>query len=290
VKILYTRACSHIQIDVPAEKIQPTVKIFSDGELYIKIDEQLTGDYIWVIASTQAPAENIVELLFILDILTRMKAHIHIMLIYYGYARQDHPHPQEAASARVIACALQQYSFERFVIVHPHSQRLHEFLTFESLIPIDMFCSVAQRQNTDIVIAPDSGAASLAQTIAQKLGIDYLIFEKSRPEQERVERGKISGNIRGKKLLLVDDIISTGRTLVSAAQIFKEQGALSLWAAATHGIFAPNARELLQSAFEYVYVTNTVAKYQEKYPSMIVLDIAPYLVHSMSSIRIPSTI
>ncbi|CAN5171045.1 ribose-phosphate diphosphokinase [soil metagenome] len=261
--IFSNRAAAHLVDNMNLPKGNAIIKQFSDGELYIKIESDIANKEIWVIACTQAPAKNLLELFFILDALTRMGApRINLFFPYFGYARQAIAQVGEAGSAERICKILQQFPLGIIKIMHVHAApRMRNFLTFDNIIDIDFFCNIAAYY--DCIAAPDKGAAEFAQKIAQVCHKEVVFLKKVRPDHEQVKIESLNGNVIGKKILLVDDIISTGRTIIEAAQVLKNGGALEISAAATHGILSQGALErFAKSVVKKIYVTNTLKNSQ----------------------------
>jgi len=134
---------------------------FSDGEIYCRVEESVRRRVVWVLASTQPPGDNLLELAFLLDALTRGGARVNLMVTYFGYARQDRVVEQgEALSSKVVCDVLRQFELERVLVVHMHSSRIQEFLDYRDVIPFDLFDEALGR--ADVVVAPDRGALGLA--------------------------------------------------------------------------------------------------------------------------------
>lgn len=259
-----------------------TVKRFSDGELYIKIDEDIQNKKIWIIAGTQSPAENLLELFFLLDAIARAGAqNINLFFSYFGYARQATPAPGEASSVELICDILKKFPLAQTFIMHAHDPAtLHKFLDFTNVIDIDFFCDVAK--NYDAIAAPDEGAIELAQQLSQECNKEAIFIKKTRPAPEEVKIESVDGDVANKKILLVDDMISTGRTIIEAANALKNLGATSISAAATHGIFAGDAAERIEkSCLEKIYVTNTIK--QKSNRNIQVYDIGPFIENIIQS-------
>lgn len=272
--IFYTDATKHIADKIKEPKGDCTIKHFSDGELYVRVNEEVKGKQVWVIASTQPPAENMLKLFFLLDALQRAGASINLLITYFAYARQIVAEPGQALSAQVICTMLKNFNLAQLVIVHPHSITLHDFIQFEAVYDLDFFCT--QAQEFDAVAAPDKGAATFAKQLADRCGKDLVLLTKMRPGHDQVKMLTAEGEIKNKKILLIDDIISTGHTLIAAADELKKNGATHVSAAVTHGIFAPGAREAVeQSVIDSMYVTNTIA--QESTGKIVVIDVSERL-------------
>ncbi len=274
--VFFTRSAQHLSVNSNFPIGSYTVKQFSDGELYLKLEQHVSKQEVWVVTSTQPPAENLLELFFLLDALTTAGAQkINLFFSYFAYARQAHPLPGEARSTHLISEFLQKFPINNISIMHVHAAfTLHSFLNFTDIIPMDFFCRAGQTY--DVIAAPDQGAAEFAKKVSQQCHKEFVFLQKKRPKHEAVIIESVVGNVEGKKVLLVDDIIATGSTIIEAARSLLNAGALEVSAAATHGIFANDAYQKLQKGgLKKIYVTNSF-KQQEK-NNVEVYDIAHIL-------------
>lgn len=275
-----TTATQHLASHIALPHGKCTVKQFNDGELFVRIDEDVQDKDVWVLAATQAPAEHLLELFFLLDVLQKAQARINLFITYFAYGRQVVAPSGEACSAQVISTILQNFIISKIYIMHPHNQLLHNFLPFTGVQDVDFFCK--QAASCDTIAAPDKGALSFAHEVAQTCKKDLIKITKKRPDHDKVEIVTIDGAVMGKKVLLIDDIISTGRTMVQAAQELKKLGAVSIAAAATHGVFSPGAHQLLEnSIIEKISVTNTIAQHSQG--KITIFDISPFIQNIMTS-------
>lgn len=274
MKLFSTSSTRHLASNIALSPGLCTIKQFSDGEIYVRIDEDVQGQTVWVLAGTQPPAENILELFFLCDALSRAGAHINALITYFAYARQVIAAPREASSTAVISTAIKNLNLEGLYIIHPHSVLLHDFLQFTAIRNTDFFCELAA--DYDTIAAPDKGAHVLAQEIAEMSNKNLILLTKTRPEQEEVKIVSIDGQVTDKKILIVDDIISTGHTITCSAQALKKLGAKAVAAAVTHGIFSLDSYQLIEeSPLEQVFVTNTIA--QKEHCKITVVDISQFI-------------
>ena len=254
----YTRSTEHFAHHIALPQAPRTIKTFSDGELYVKIEQEIQStEDIWILTSTEPPATNLLELFFLLDALTNRGAErIHLFFSYFGYARQSIAQPGEAHSTELISKILKTFPIYKTYILHAHAAaKLAESLPFTNVIDNKFFCSIAK--NYDVIAAPDAGAAPFATAIATTCHKEVAFLQKMRPEHDQVRIESVDGAVSGKRVLLVDDIISTGHTLIQAAHALTKLGATEIAAAATHGIFAPGSLErLAESPLTTIYVTN----------------------------------
>ncbi len=275
MKVVATRSMQHLVGSLSEPVIGYTIKQFSDGELYIKLNDNVQGETVWVLAGTQAPAENMLELLFLLDALTHAGAQtINLFCVYFAYARQTQADSNEARSAQVICNVLKQFKINQTYILHAHAvDALHQLLDFTNIIDFEFFHAAAQE--VDIIAAPDQGAADCARGLGKKCNKEVIVLEKKRPEHEMVVIESVSGSVAGKKILIVDDMISTGRTLLHAAQALKDAGAMQISAAATHGLCDMQTYHELMRFFENVSVTNSIAR--KNIPGIKIWDIRSFI-------------
>ncbi|MBS3175728.1 ribose-phosphate pyrophosphokinase [Candidatus Woesearchaeota archaeon] len=271
--LYYTQASKHLADQIKIRKGNFIIKKFSDGEVYVRILDHAKNKKVWVLASTQAPAEHLLELLFLLDALHREKAEISLLIPYFGYARQDRiVEPGECLSAEVVSSFIKKNKIKKIVVVHAHSALLKKFLNFEDCIPYPCYFSLAKKY--DVIVAPDYGAFKVAQKLAKFVGKKVAWLEKHRPKQERVVTSKIHGKVRGKKVLIFDDLSVTGGTLLAANHVLKKHGAVHVDVLVTHGLFTPEALQKLKKEKIEVYTTNTL---YSSLDSMHVINIAEHL-------------
>ncbi len=280
--IFFNNATRDLVQKITLHKAHFIIKQFSDGEIYVKIEDDVAHKEVYVVASTGAPAKNLVELFFLLDALMRAGAQkINLFFTYFGYARQAVALPGEASSAQLICTILKKFPLHKIYSMHIHSADLMKtFLTFTNVIDINFFCNLAK--NYDTIAAPDKGAAEFAQNVANACAKEIVFLHKMRPEHEKVRIESVDGIVSGKKILLVDDIISTGRTLIEAGTMLKKLGALEVSAAATHGVFSEGSYERLEeSCLKKIYVTNTLKNFSKG--KVDVIDISSFIERTITN-------
>lgn len=279
--LFYTSSAEHIANVMKMKRGRFILTKFSDGEIYSRVEENVRGKDVWVLASTQPPADNILELAFLLDSLSRRGAKTNLMILYFGYARQDRiVREGEALSSKVVSDLLRKFRLNRVLVLHIHSSRVRQFLDFEDILPIGLFSAIIRRM--EVVAAPDKGALDLARKVSQDYGLGLAYMEKSRPGAEKVEITKLVGNVEQKKVVIVDDMISTGGTVIKAADRLMESGAKEVHVVATHGIFSGNAvKNLERSGIKSVHVTNSI-KRDHKSKMIKTVDISKFVEGLMS--------
>lgn len=274
MKVLFTRSASHLAPGIDGERVTYVARTFADGEKYVRVESPPAGP-LWVVANTQPPADNLLELLFLLDALTRAGAQAGILFPYFAYARQDRvTQPGESLSGAVVAGLVKSFAPVRIIVLHMHGTRMQVFLSYDDLWPfslVDPLCADA-----DLVVAPDKGAVPFVSQIAARNGRPLVTAMKRRISDEKVEVSLALDDARGKRALIVDDMISTGATMMEVAMRLRAAGAAEVNVYATHGVFSPGARERLEaSAIDRIYVTNSLP--QEPGGKLVILDVAPLL-------------
>ncbi|MCS7263023.1 MAG: ribose-phosphate pyrophosphokinase [Aquificaceae bacterium] len=262
---------------------------FSDGEVRISINESMRGEDVFVIQSLGHPVnENIMELLLLLDALKRASAgRITAVIPYYAYSRQDRKDkPRVPISARLLADLITVAGAQRLITVDLHSPQIQGFFN----IPVDNLYAMnvlheyikGQVEGEKVVVSPDSGGVERARLLANKLGCGIAIIYKRRPEPNVAEVLDLIGDVRDKKVIIVDDIIDTAGTVVAATNILYVKGAKSVFACATHGVFSgPAIDRLRESPLEEVIVTNTLPVETKKLEKLRAVSIAPLIAEAI---------
>ena len=238
---------------------------FKDGEIQPNFDESIRGCDVFLIQSTIAPADNILELLLMIDAAKRASAHyINIVIPYYGYARQDRKDkPRVSIGAKLIADLISTAGASRVMTMDLHAAQIQGFFPIpvvhldSSVIFIPYIESLGM--NNLVIASPDIGGTKRARTFAGKLNSEIVISDKHRAVANEVEEIRIIGDVRGKNVIIVDDMIDTGNTLIKAAEMMLKEGALSVRAFATHPVFSGNAYEnLCKSPIDEIVVCDTI--------------------------------
>ena len=271
--LFYTNSAKHLANNIKVRKGKCTLSRFSDGEIYVKVNEKVRNKKVWVLGSTIPPADNLVELTFLLDALKRAGAKSNLLIPYFGYARQDQSKPGECLSAQVICDWLKRTTVSKTLVIDMHSPRLKKFLRYENIIPFELFLPYVKK--AEVIVAPDVGALRSAKNISKASHLPIACMEKVR-SAEKVKIVRMEGNVKGKNVVIVDDMITTGGTIVAASKQLKQQGAGTITVVATHGLFtAGAAKRIQQSPIKQVIVTNTLP--QTPHPKVKVVNIAGFI-------------
>ncbi len=263
---------------------------FSDGEMQVGFEESVRGAYVYLVQSTFSPIDNLFELLLMVDAAYRASAYKVIAVIpYFGYARQDRKDkPRVAIGAKLIANMLAAAGVSRIMTMDLHADQIQGFFD----VPVDhLFASsifVPHIKNLDlddlVIASPDMGGTKRANAYANHLGAGLVVCHKSRVRANEVADMKIIGDVKGKNVIIVDDIVDTAGTLTKAAQLMIDNGAKSVRAAITHPVLSGNAYERIEkSALTSLIVTNSIPLKQES-EKIEVLTVADLFAKVMQQI------
>jgi len=237
---------------------------FSDGEIWVKYGENIRGSDVYLIQSTNPPSDNILELLIMIDAAKRASAkRVTAIIPYFGYSRQDRKdQPRVAITAKLIANLITTSGADRVMTMDLHASQIQGFfdIPLDHLYGSSVFSGLFNNlSNNLVVVSSDVGGIKMARAYAKRLHADLVVIDKRRPQQNMAEVVNIIGNVKGKDVLLVDDLIDTGGTFVSAIEALKVQGAKKIYGAVTHPVFSGQAVERLHnSALEKLYVSDTI--------------------------------
>ncbi|GBD90526.1 ribose-phosphate pyrophosphokinase [bacterium BMS3Abin04] len=259
-------------------------KYFSDGEIWIKFKENIRGCDVFIVQSTQPPADNLMELLIMLDAAKRSSARrVTAVIPYFGYARQDRKdQPRVAISAKLVANLITVAGADRVIAMDLHAAQIQGFFDIPSdhLYASPIFTSLwDDKKNNLVVVSPDIGGIKLARSYSKRIGAGLVVIDKRRPKPNESKVMHIIGEVKGKDVLIVDDIIDTGGTFISAIEALKSEGAKKIYGAVTHPLLSGNALEKIEnSAIEKLYVTDSIPVDSKIESSRIVVRTASKLL------------
>lgn len=252
-------------LDLPLAEAR--IKRFSDGEINIKIEESVRGKDVFIIQPTSAPANgNLMELLIMTDALKRSSAKsITAVVPYFGYARQDRKaEPRVPISAKLVANLMQTAGITRMITIDLHASQIQGFFD----IPVDnlygaiLFKEYIQMKNfkNPIIASPDIGGVARARYFAKSLGLEMVIVDKRREKANESEVMNVIGDVEGKDVIMIDDMIDTAGTMVKAASALKKLGATSVMACCTHPVLSGPAYDRIQKGeLDELVITDTIA-------------------------------
>jgi ribose-phosphate pyrophosphokinase len=268
---------------------EATIRRFADGEIFVRINENVRGRDTFILQPTPAPADTIMELLLLIDAARRASAaRITAVIPYFGYARQDRKdQPRVALGAKLLANMVTTAGADRVLGVDFHQHQLQGFFD----IPVDHLYAAPvftryfreKQLRNPVVVAPDVGAAKMARGFAKRLDATIGIIDKRRPTANVAEVLHVIGEVEGRDCLIADDMIDTGGTMTQAVLALKERGARDVYCCATHAIFSgPAVERFAGSPVKEVVVTNTVPIPEAKrFPQLTVLSVGDLIARAI---------
>jgi len=240
------------------------LKRFSDGEIWVKYGENIRGLDVFIIQSTNPPAENWMELLIMIDAAKRASAKtITAVIPYFGYARQDRKdQPRVAITAKLMANLLTVAGASRIVTMDLHAPQIQGYfdIPFDHLYGSSVFRDrIEMHKKNLVVVSPDVGGIKIARAYAKMLDCGLVVIDKRRPKQNLAEVMNIIGDVEGKDIMIVDDLIDTAGTFVGAIEALKDKGAQDIYGAITHPVLSGKALERISdSKVTKLYVADTI--------------------------------
>ena len=250
-----------------------SIKTFSDGELWIKFEENIRGHDVFIIQSTNSPAENIIELALMADAAVRASAgRVTAVIPYFGYGRQDRKdQPRVPISSRVMIDIVTAMGINRIITMDLHSTQIQGFtkIPFDHLYSRMVLLDAIKKEGFDpensAVLAPDIGSAAISQAYAKRLGMHFALIDKRRYAPNQAAISHLIGELKDKNVLIIDDMIDTAGTTVNAAEAAMEQGAKTVTAIATHGVLSgPALDRLRESSIQKIIITDTIETKEKK--------------------------
>jgi ribose-phosphate pyrophosphokinase len=278
---------------------QAFVGKFPEGEARVKIEENVRGKDVFIIQSTCPPVnDNIIELLVMIDALRRASAkRITAVIPFYGYARQDRKdQPRVPITAKLVANLLVTAGAHRVLTMDLHAQQIQGFfdIPLDHLLAAPIFINYFKKKKlkNPVISTTDIGGIKLAWYFAERMNTDIAIVDKKRSGATSVEAMHIIGDVKGRDVIIPDDMIATGGSLVAAAKFLKAKGAKKVYACMTHGLFSGDAVNKLSDApIEEIVVTDTIPQnVSRKIKSVQVLSVASLFAEAVKRIHNEETI
>ena len=279
-------------LDIPLGAID--IKKFSDGELSVAFEENIRNEDVFIIQSTDPPADNILELLLMLDAARRASAKSIVAVIpYFGYGRQDRKdRARVPISSRLMMDLITAGGVNRIITMDLHSPQIQGFANvpfdhlYSRIALLDHLRSLNLDEDSGVVLAPDVGSAKMSQSYAKKLNVGFALIDKRRPKPNMAEVANLVGDLINKHVLIIDDMIDTAGTICNAAQTAMDKGALSVTAVATHPVLSgPSIERLSKSPISKVIVCNTIDLGEKtKFEKLEVISVAEVFGESIKRI------
>jgi ribose-phosphate pyrophosphokinase len=249
---------------------QVEIRTFSDGEIWVKFGDNIRGSDVYIVQSTNPPAENLLELLVLIDAAKRASARkVTAVIPYFGYARQDRKdQPRVSITAKLVANLLTVAGTDRIITMDLHAPQIQGFFD----IPVDHLYSSAilvkhfrkLKLRNLAVASPDVGGIKMARAYAKRLEADLVVIDKRRPRQNVAEVMNIIGEVKDRNILIVDDLVDTAGTMCNAIEALLANGAHAVYAACTHAVLSGNAVQRIDgSRVDRIIVTDTIPMRQQ---------------------------
>ena len=272
-----------------AELCKATCSRFADGEVFVRIDENIRGADVFVIQSTNPPGENMLELLLLIDAARRASAaRVTAVIPYFGYARQDRKdQPRVAIGAKLVANIIEKAGADRVLGLDLHAHQLQGFfdVPVDHLYAAPVFTNYFRRKELHdlCVVAPDVGSAKMARGFAKRLDASFAIIDKRRPKANVAEVMNVVGDVEDRDCLIPDDMIDTAGTVSEAAKALRNLGAKDIYVCATHALFSgPAVERLMNAPITEVVVTDSINLSPERrFPTLRVLSVGELLAKAI---------
>ena len=268
---------------------------FSEGEIRVKINENVRGKDVFIVQPTCPPSnDNLMELLIMIDALRRASAHrITAVIPYFGYARQDRKdQPRVPITAKLVANLLTVAGANRILTMDLHAGQIQGFfdIPVDHLFSVGVFVDYFSKMNIKdlVAVSPDVGSIKMARAYAKRFSADLAIIDKRRVSPEKAEAIHIMGEVEGKNVIIVDDMIATGSSLIEAVEALKKAKAKTIYAAITHGILSGPAIARIDQCkgLEKLLISDSVPLSEEKKnPKIQVLSVANLLAEAIKRIH-----
>jgi len=272
-----------------------SIKTFADGEIWIKYEENIRGRDVYLIQSTNSPAENIIELSLMIDAAVRASAErVTVVIPYFGYSRQDRKDkPRVPISSRVMIDIISVMGVDRIISMDLHSTQIQGFAKvpfdalYSRLVLLEEIKEIGLDPKNTVVLSPDVGSAAMSQAYAKRLGMDFALIEKRRTGHNRSKAVTLIGELENHHVLIIDDIIDTAGTAINAANKAMENGALSVSMVGTHALLSGDAiNNLKKSPIKRFIFTDTVTIPKEKLlPNTTVVTVGKIFADAINRIH-----
>jgi len=275
--------------------VNSSIRNFSDGEIYVELNENIRGNSIFIIQSISSPAnDNLMELLLCIDALKRSSAkNITAVIPYFGYARQDRKVvPRTSISAKLVSNLITKAGADRVVTVDLHAGQIQGFfdIPVDNLFATPIFARHVKKKiksKNIVCVAPDVGGVERTRALSRRINSTIAIIDKRRPAPGKSEVMNLIGNVKGKNCIIVDDIIDSGGTIVNAAKALREKGAKDVYVYITHAVLSGNAVDKIQnSKIKKLITTDTIdnTKKIKNSKKIEIISLAPMISEAIKRI------
>lgn len=271
---------------------------FSEGEIRVRINENVRGRDVYIVQSTCPPVnENLMELLIMVDAMRRASAsRITAVIPYFGYARQDRKdQPRVPITAKLVANLITAAGTDRVITVDLHAGQIQGFfdIPLDHLFAATILIKYIKDMNLEnlVIVSPDVGGVKMARAFAKRLGADLAVVDKRRISGEETEVMNIMGEVEGKAVMIVDDLVATAGSLVEAVDAVRKKGAHKVYAGITHPVLSGKAIERIEkSALEKLIITDTIPIGEKRNNKIVVLSVASLLGEAIKRIHLNESV
>ena len=243
-----------------------TIRNFSDGEIWVKYEENIRGEDLFIIQSLNSPSDNIMELLILLDAAKRASVRrVTAVIPYFGYARQDRKdQPRVSITAKLIANLIVRAGADRVITIDLHSSQIQGFfdIPFDHLYASPVLIRALNKLNLEniSIASPDVGGLKTARAYSKRIGGNLVVVDKRRPSHNVAEIVNIIGDVKDRNVIIIDDMIDTGGTFIKCAEALKESGAKDIYGVCVHPVFSGKALERIinSEAINKLFATDTI--------------------------------
>ena len=272
-----------------------SIKTFADGEIWVKFEENIRSCDVYLIQSTNSPAENIIELALMIDAAIRASAErVTVVIPYFGYSRQDRKDkPRVPISARAMVDIFSVMGASRIISMDLHSTQIQGFAKvpfdglYSRLVLIKEIKALGLKPENTVVLAPDVGSASMSQAYAKRLHMNFALIEKRRTGHNRSKAVHLIGELKNQHVLIIDDIIDTAGTAINAANKAIENGALSVSMVGTHALLSGDAVEKLKKSpiSRFIFTDTVVIPKEKLLPNTTVVTVGKIFADAIDRIH-----
>jgi ribose-phosphate pyrophosphokinase len=272
-----------------------SIKTFADGEIWIKYEENIRGRDVYLIQSTNSPADNIIELALMIDAAVRASAdRVTVVIPYFGYSRQDRKDkPRVPISARVMVDIFSVMGVSRIISMDLHSTQIQGFAKvpfdalYSRLVLLEEIKAIGLDPENTVVLSPDVGSAAMSQAYAKRLGMGFALIEKRRTGHNRSKAVHLIGELKNQHVLIIDDIIDTAGTAINAANKAMDNDALSVSMIGTHALLSGNAVERLKNSpiSRFIFTDTVVIPKEKILPNTTIVTVGKIFADAINRIH-----
>jgi len=277
---------SRLAISLNIKYIEPKTTYFNDSEIKVEILEQLNNEDVIIVQSTSKPVnDRLIELFLLIGAVKKARAaKVILVMPYFGYARQDNENSQSVVPTQLIADFLEKLGVNHLITVDLHSDKITKFfnISISNLDPTNLYFPFFKTYNNFVLVAPDRGSINRIQKISSLLDTELIYITKERDTNNNCNMVELTGDVKGKNCILIDDIIDSGETVYKAAEFLKQHGALLVNAFITHAVLS-KSYNIENSVIDNIFITDTI-EINDLSSKFHVIPILPIILKELKNI------